>query len=425
MSDQGAGSERRVLNELRFLVTAISDEIGLKITEKNISVLKTRLLSRALHLGMPDLAAYEVYFKANRSREMLALISLATTHHTYFFREWSHFEYLETWINANLTQLKNQKLRIWSAACSMGQEVYSLAMFLDFQFKDKGITFEIIGTDVDTESVGIADNGVYSWSEIKAIPEDYIKKYFQKGRGPAEGYFAIKNSLKSNVTFSSFNLMNLLSGPENQSLKEFDIIFCRNVFIYFSNETTDALAHALTARLKKSGVMISGLSEPLETLKAKFPSPAASVYVKSETAPARKAASDPTYRVLCIDDSPVIMSLLKKIFSSDSKCTHIEVAENGLIAAEKLKNGKFDLITLDLHMPQMNGVEFLKTVYKANLHPPVVVISDINRSEDQTGQQALALGAKDFVEKPKISEMQNCTEEILMKTRRVRLKGAA
>jgi len=128
-------------------------------------------------------------------------------------------------------------------------------------------------------------------------------------------------------------------------------------------------------------------------------------------------ADTPKYRVLCVDDSPTIQALIKKIFSQDPHCAYVDSAANGLEAREKLDRGKFDLITLDIHMPIVNGIEFLEKHYKRNDDPPVIMISSVNRSDLDLASKAMKLGAFDYVEKPAMNNIAKSAAEILTKTK--------
>jgi chemotaxis protein methyltransferase CheR len=177
----------------KILVTEVSKLVneltGIQLGESQSTMVHHRVQKRMIELQLTDATAYLSYLKENIEEESKALVSLITTHHTFFFREFNHFEFLE---QKGLKQVTDairaegrKTLRIWSAACSRGQEVYSLAMFLRFHLKKiaPDFDFEIFGSDVDPESITIAKNGVYRWNEIKEIPSIYLLDNWVKGVG--------------------------------------------------------------------------------------------------------------------------------------------------------------------------------------------------------------------------------------------------
>jgi chemotaxis protein methyltransferase CheR len=123
-----------------------------------------------------------------------------------------------------------------------------------------------------------------------------------------------------------------------------------------------------------------------------------------------------TIRLLCVDDSPVVLTLLKKIFSAEPGFEVVATAKNGIEAAEMLKKHKVDALTLDIHMPDQNGLEYLQKNYKSN-HPPVIMVTSVSREDGQLGVKCLESGARDFVEKPGLNNLEEKGEELRMKVR--------
>ncbi len=420
--------------DLQRLAEIVREVTGNVVQEKNYSMLESRIKTHLLHLKITTMDNYWSYFSKNESQEREVIQSLMTTHHTFFFREYLHFEVLGRWIERNIDSLKSRwdkdktPLRVWSAASSRGQEAYSLAMFLEAElFQKHGIEFSILGTDIDKESVAYATNGVYHLKEVNAIPRQYLGSLWKMGTGSVKEFAAAGTRLRSRVKFETLNLFGI-STWENKSF--FDVIFCRNVFIYFSEPDVQKIALALSARLSKNGLFVSGISEPLRFKDWTLSGIGANCYV---SAPAEKVTTTPTassnseisnpgsqqkrYRVLAVDDSGTIQALLKKVFSQDPFCDGVESAMNGQEAAEKLKHGKFDVMTLDIHMPVMTGIQFLEQVYRKKEHPPVIMISSVNRTDVELATKAITLGAFDYVEKPAMNNLQKSTTEVLTKVR--------
>lgn len=436
-------------SDFQRLAQIVREETGNRVQEKNYPMLESRLRNHILKLGFEDVAQYWHHFEKHEDGEREALKSLMTTHYTFFFREYVHFENLEAWINAESSRLKErfqksrEPVRIWSAACSRGQEVYSLAMFLELNLvKKHGIPYEIVGSDIDQNSVNIAKNGVYPIQEVNTIPHTYLKEHWRRGTGAIKEFAAVRPELKAKTRFQVLNLLELDSF--NQT---FDVIFCRNVFIYFSETDVRKIALSLSSRLASGGLFASGISEPIRFPGWNLKSVGPSIYSKesavtttkpsvapvaSKVAPTVMPTAQPapvqaippvhaapvqrTYKVLCVDDSPVIQKLIEKIYASDPQCTQVEFASNGQEARVMLDKKKFDVITLDIHMPVMGGIEFLEKLYNVKSDPPVLMISSVNRTDIDLATKSISLGAFDYIEKPAMNKLAHSTSEILTKT---------
>ena len=425
-------------NDFKRLAQLVGETTGNRVQNKNFAMLESRMSTRLLRLGIASMAEYWVYFDTNEALEREAIQSLMTTHHTFFFREYTHFEILEKWISDNLASIKERyltsktPLKIWSAACSRGQEVYSLAMFLEpILFKKHGIEYLIVGTDIDRESVAYAKNGVYPIKEVNTIPRDFLNGYWKRGTGAISEFVAVQNNLKAKTRFEALSLL------ETEAWKDpsvFDVIFCRNVFIYFSDADVEKISMSLVKKLRAGGLFVSGVSEPLRFKAWNLQSIGPSVYVNGEVPVALKssipalnlgktaspkviAPATDSYRVLIVDDSSTIQVLMKKIFLSDPSCKGVESAMNGREARERLNAQKFDLITLDIHMPEVNGIEFLERLYQRKTDPPVIMVSSVNRTDIELASKSLGLGAFDYVEKPAMNNLQTSKSELLMKAK--------
>lgn len=421
-------------SEITSLCNLIGKITGVQLGDKQRSMVVSRLKRRAIDLGLKRFEDYFDYFRKNEKVETDALVSLLTTHHTYFFREFSHFQYLE---KAGLIQIveaaraRNQKkIKIWCAACSRGQEVYSLSMFLNYHLPKiaPDFTYEIFGTDVDAESVAIAQNGVYRRDEIKSAPMHYIADHWVRGTGAISEFVKAKPSIKSHCRFSTSNLLNFTKEVAGE---KFDVIFCRNVFIYFTSEQIKDISLRMIPHLHDSGLLFIGISESLSGLDLKLRSLAPSVYalasvktpkpvetvrqLTQQKAPALPSKSvEQVLRVVCVDDSPSVLTLLKKILTPEQGFKVVGTALNGLEATTLLRTVQADVMTLDIHMPDQDGVNYLKTNFSPH-HPPVVIISSVSRDDAGLAMSCLNSGASDYVEKPVLSNLDQRGEEIRMK----------
>ena len=405
---------------------------GVQFFDKQSGMIQSRLFKRMIELNMKEPTAYLKYLKDNYSTESKILVSLLTTHHTFFFREFFHFEFLLkeglTKVIAELRSQNQTKIRIWSAACSQGQEVYSLALFLEYHLPliAPDISYEILGTDIDIDCIKIAKNGVYRFEQIKEIPSLYQGKHWQKGTGDIESFVRVKDSIRSHCQFMTSNLfdMSLLMG------QNFHFIFCRNVFIYFNQIQINSVAKNMLNLLHPGGYLFLGLSESLNGVDVRVEQTGPSIYLKPKTDTISKQnafksqapLNTPTIetaapiRVVCVDDSPIILTLLKKILTSEYGFDVVATASNGMEAREVIQKLKPDVVTLDIHMPLMTGVDYLRQ-FHSDSHPPVIMVSSVSREEVEYGVESLVLGATDFIEKPSLSTLQEKSEEIRLKLR--------
>ncbi len=401
----------------------VSEMAGIQLGEKQFSMVENRLQTRMIFLGFDNHKDYMIHLFKNIEAESTALVSLMTTHYTFFFREFNHFEFL---LNKSLPQLiqtarsrVDKTIHIWSAACSSGEEAYSLALFFHFHLNESAadIKFKIYGTDIDPESVQKAKNAVYKNEELSQSPSMYIRDQFIKGQNSAAGFSKVKKHISEKCQFSVWNIFEA-GGFQPQI--EFDIIFCRNVFIYFNQDQVKEITNKLLDRLNQDGFLFTGISESLTRLNLKLQSVATSVYqhpsaIKTQILKLQKnlqPAADKILNILCIDDSSTILNLMQKILIANSGYKVTAIAKNGIEALNILKTQNFDAITLDLHMPEMDGIEFLRNF---NHQIPVLIVSSVNRDDMSLAQKAISLGAADYVEKPSLNNIAQGGNEIRSK----------
>lgn len=407
----------------QYFANLVSEACGIQLGEKQKRLVETRLQKRWRDLGLTTLDEYHQYFLSNSLDEKNQLISLLTTHHTYFFREFAHFEFILQELPKTIARLRSEKrnvFRIWSAASSHGEEAYSLAMFLSYHLKEMApdVKVQIFGSDVCEASVAKAKNGVYTWEELKKAPRNYISGKWLRGSAEIEGYVCAKKELKDMCQFKTMNLFEI----DKHSFKEpFDIIFCRNVFIYFTSEQIKELVGKLMQHLCEDGHFIVGLSESLMHLGLSLGHKGKSIYCKTITAEKRQTATTRSYvaattpkRIVCVDDSDVVLKLMQRMFDGDSGYKVVGIARNGEEAAKVIAEQRPDYVTLDIHMPVLDGVSYLKKYYSSS-HPAVLIVSSVSREEKDLAQRAIEYGARDYVEKPSLATFSKAKEEILAK----------
>ncbi len=230
-----------------------------------------RLSKRLRHYQVSSFADYLARPLRENPGERQIMIDLLTTNETYFFREPAHFDYLAHHIVPNLT---NRPLRIWSAACSTGAEPYTLAMVLSEALPDGD--WSILATDINSSVLETAQSGLYDISAADKIPQRYRERYCLKGVRSKAGLMMIDPKLKSRISFQQFNLHTALD-----RLGSFDVIFLRNVMIYFNTDTKQRLIARMEQSLNPNGYLIVGHSESLHGLGRTLTMRKPSIYQKA------------------------------------------------------------------------------------------------------------------------------------------------
>jgi len=259
----------------------IYQQCGINLHEGKKELVKARLGKR---LREGNFRSFSEYYKHVTTREgtdeLITMIDSISTNLTYFFREDSHFKRLQTIIKSFLESSAGQRsgtpgLKIWSAGCSTGEEPYSLGITVKESLNGFPADVKIVATDISTRVLKIAVNGVFSNDKTKNILPGILRKYFQLGYGKREGYIRIKKEIRDLIEFSRFNLMETPSANF-----EFDIIFCRNVMIYFDKQTQASVVKKFYNCLNKGGYLFIGHSESLTGLEHAFKYIEPSVYRK-------------------------------------------------------------------------------------------------------------------------------------------------
>lgn len=413
--------EEEIETVLKEISRVVSSKTGIQLGERQKEMVSSRLKKRLLELHIGKFSDYYKYFLSNHNEELHTLLSLLTTHHTFFFREFRQFEFLrETLLPDLIGKIQrrgDQELRIWSAACSTGHEVYSLAMFLNRHLKEVKIpnlkiNFSIFGSDVDSKSVSFAKNGVYRWDELKKVPPLYMDGNWARGTGQISDFVKAKKEIKSHCQFDVVNLIDL---PKNFDSKKFDIIFCRNLFIYFSQEQIKSVTENLIRCLFPHGYLFVGMSESLMGMDLTLKNIGPSVYAHADVQElALNKPASTRLKVVCVDDSPSILTLLRKIFQEDSSFELVGTAKDGVEAEKVIRETKPDVITLDIHMPVLDGLGYLKKNFGPS-HPAIVMVSSVPRESIDLALEAIKIGASDYVEKPSLSNFSEQADEIKIK----------
>lgn len=230
---------------------------------------------RAKSLELASVREYLDHLERNpHSPEWEGFVNAFTINHTAFFREQHHFEIL-----AEFVKTRKKPLDIWCAASSTGEEPYSIAMTLQEHCHQPDYGVSIIATDIDTKAIERARGGMYSLDRVKPVPEDHLKKYFQRGTGQRAGMVRAKSNLRDMIDFHQLNLLS----PNWHSGQKFDAIFCRNTMIYFDKPTQTTILERFAKVLKPGGLLFAGHSENFTYLTKAFRLQGQTVYIVSET----------------------------------------------------------------------------------------------------------------------------------------------
>lgn len=254
----------------------VYDYAGIDLNDSKKNLVYNRLSKRIRFLNMQTFSEYLNYVEAQGESEFVHLINAITTNLTFFFRENHHFEYLAKTVLPGLLKANQaiKKIRVWSAGCSTGEEPYSIAIILK-EVVPAGWDAKVIATDLDSNVVATGKRGVYQIDRLKGVTEERKKKWFLKGTGSQDGLVKVKPELQSVIEFGQLNLMS--EWPIKDSI---DVIFCRNVVIYFDKPTQSKLFNRYADRLPENGHLFIGHSESLYKVCDRFELLGQTIYKK-------------------------------------------------------------------------------------------------------------------------------------------------
>jgi len=265
--------QKKVFDQLRQLVY---EKSGISLGEHKEALVTARVGKRMRQLGMEDYGQYMDHLVADKTgQEIVQLLDVISTNVTHFFREAQHFdvlaELLRQWSDAG-----QQRFRIWCAAASSGEEPYTISMMMR-EVLGKNADAKLLATDISTRVLEKANEGIYEDRHVEKIPAPLLKKYFVKRGGDQKGNWEVRETLKELITYGRLNLSVFpypLKGP-------LDIIFCRNVMIYFDNEMRSRVLANMYKLLKPGGYLMVGHAESLTGLVSDFKAVQPSVYIKA------------------------------------------------------------------------------------------------------------------------------------------------
>jgi len=245
---------------------------GIDLAPAKQVMVASRLTKRVNYYQLNTFTEYfDLAMNVENRQELQMLVDILTTNETYFFREPKHFDFLQ---NEILKPWRGDHFKLWSAASSSGEEAYSIAMMLAENLRAK--KWSVLGTDLSIKVLKKAQQGIYMMDRLELLDDKLMEKYCLKGVRTQEGTFRVGDKLRDNVRFKQLNLMK----PMPAKIGMFDVIFLRNVLIYFDNETKKQVVERIIAALKPGGHFFISHSETLSRITDKLEMVQPSIYIK-------------------------------------------------------------------------------------------------------------------------------------------------
>ena len=234
------------------------DTCGIDFTESKKDMVASRLDRTLRKLNLSSYEEYYLHVRDDASGMALReFIDALATNHTNFLREADHFAFLRS--KFGRITLRGRPIHIWSAACATGEEPYSIAMTLLDQRRHEVIPgFQILATDISTRALAAARSGVYARERLRELPPGWPTEFFETGSGRWSGWMKVRKSVRDTIRFERFNLLERAA-----DFGAFDIIFCRNVMLYFDRSTQEGIVNRMAERLNPGGFLLTGHTESL------------------------------------------------------------------------------------------------------------------------------------------------------------------
>lgn len=264
--DNGEHALPTALSQKSFdrFASYITTELGIKMPETKMTMVQSRLMRRARELQLGSIDEYsEYFFTSPNGEEREYFINAITTNKTDFFREPEHFNFLVSTALPNLcaeNDMRISRMNIWSAGCSSGEEPYTLAMLLsEHALQNNGFRFAVLATDISTKVLECARRAVYEEQLTLPVPAVLRQKYLLRSKDHTSGLVRISPALREKVSFHQLNFMS-----DSYHIQDmFDIVFCRNVLIYFDRATQEAVIRKICQNINPGGYLFIGHSESL------------------------------------------------------------------------------------------------------------------------------------------------------------------
>jgi chemotaxis protein methyltransferase CheR len=268
------------MNEFRLFSTFIENACGIKMPDSKKNMLESRLQKRLRGLGIQSFRSYYDFLVSPEGvhDELISMIDVVTTNKTDFFREPAHFTYLNEQVLPEMIRKGyDGRLRLWSAGCSSGEEPYTLAMVIsEYGRKIHPCHFSILATDICTTVLEKAKTGIYEEEKIAPVPHEMRKQYLLRSRDRNRGIVRIAPEIRSLVTFRRLNFLD----EKYRIVEPMQIIFCRNVLIYFDRPTQEMLINRFCLNLMSGGYLFLGHSETISGMKVPLEQVNSTIYRK-------------------------------------------------------------------------------------------------------------------------------------------------
>lgn len=280
---RGIFGEKLSKGLFKKLSSFVNEELGIKMHERKKVMLEARLRKRLRALNMDTFKEYAEYVFSPEGfdHEVIHLLDVVTTNKTDFFREPKHYDVLNERVIPDLVGKKRpgEPIKVWSAGCSSGEEPYTLAIvFSEYERKHKvNLNFSIHATDVSTHVLYKALDAVYKEHTIDGVPKDMKKRYFLRSRDRDRRIVRVTKELRDRVSFSRVNFMD----PRFDVERDFDIVFCRNVMIYFDRPTQAGVINRICRHIREGGYLFMGHSETLMGIEAPLRQIVSTVYYRT------------------------------------------------------------------------------------------------------------------------------------------------
>ena len=263
------------IEEFNKIRKYIKDQFGISLNDEKKTLVYSRLRTTLADLGFDNFTQYFDYLTKDKSGDAVTrFIDKITTNHTFFMRESDHFDYFRDEVLPYIEKTYNAQkdIRLWCSACSSGEESVTIQMILQDYFKNKDWNTEILATDISTQVLDKAVAGKYHIDGVKTLPKTWQDAYFKKAD---DTFYQVSDSIKSKILYRKYNLMDNFSFK-----KKFQVIFCRNVMIYFDHETKVGLVKKFYDIIEPGGYLFVGHSESLTNTGTNFKYVKPAIYQK-------------------------------------------------------------------------------------------------------------------------------------------------
>lgn len=249
--------------DFEFIIALVYERSRIRLHDGKQALIRARLGKRMRAHGYESFHEYCEFLRQRADEdEITHVVDALATNFTSFLREQVHFDFLVREALPTVMPKGQRQIQVWSAACATGEEPYSIALYLAEHYPlAAGWDWQVLATDISTKALDRARQGVYPGERVESVPAEWLRRYFQRGHGRMEGQVRLKEALRERVRFDQLNLLG------NYTLdRRFEVIFCRNVMIYFDRATQQELVNHLLRFLAPKGFLITGHSESLNGL---------------------------------------------------------------------------------------------------------------------------------------------------------------